>query len=104
MYSPVDITGLESEIGASWINSIHYFAYPFYKIEYAISKLGALQLFEIHREDPARAISLFKQGAGTDSNQSIAQIYRDTGVEFDFSEQTIEKTTKFVERLIMEME
>lgn len=104
IYHPVDITVLEFEVGASWISSIHFFAYPFYKIEYAISELGALQLLQIYREDPARATALFKQGAGTDFNQSIAQIYRDTGVEFDFSEQIIEKTAKFVESVITELQ
>ncbi|WP_199615126.1 M3 family oligoendopeptidase [Paenibacillus alkalitolerans] len=104
MLRPVDIMGLESEIGAGWIGSIHYFAYPFYKIEYAMSELGALQLLQIYREDPAKATALFKQGAGSDFNQSIAQIYRDTGVEFDFSEQTVEKTAKFVESVIAELQ
>jgi oligoendopeptidase F len=104
IYRPVNITGLESEVGASWIGSIHYFGYPFYKIEYAMSELGALQLLQIYREDPAKATALFKQGAGTDFNQSIAQIYRDTGVEFDFSEQIVERTAKFVESMIKELQ
>lgn len=104
LYSPVDLNGLESEIGASWIGSIHFIAYPFYKIEYAISELGALQLLQLYREDPPRAIALFKQGAGTNFNQSIAQIYRDTGVEFDFSEKVIEKMAKFVENVISELQ
>jgi oligoendopeptidase F len=103
IYQPVNITGLESEVGASWIGKIHFFGYPFYNIEYAMSELGAIQLLQIYRQDSARATTLFKQGAGTDFNQTIAQIYRDTGVEFDFSEQNIERTAKFVESMIKEL-
>ncbi|MFJ8526694.1 M3 family oligoendopeptidase [Bacillus sp. NPDC094106] len=102
-YSSVDITGFEAEIGASWIESFHYFQYPFYKIEYAISQLGALQLFQIYREDPAKAIALFKQGASMDWNASIADIYQSTGVHFDFSEQTIKNISEFVIHVMEEL-
>lgn len=103
MYLPVDTSGLESDIGCSWMNSVHYFKYPFYKIEYAISQLGALQLLEIYRENQAIATSLFKQGAGTYSYQSIAKIYQDTGVSFDFSDQTLKKTARFLDKVISEL-
>lgn len=104
LYKSVDITGLESQIRESWIGNTHFFAYPFYKIEYAMPMLGALQLLQIYQEDPARGIFLFKQGAGSDPNQSIAQIYQATGIDFDFSEATIEKTARFVENLITEVQ
>lgn len=103
MYNPVDITDLESEIGGSWISSVHYFKYPFYQIEYAISELGAFQLLQIYREDPVRAIALFKQGASSDMSQSIAEIYRETGIEFGFSDQITCKIAKLIERLIEEL-
>lgn len=104
MYNPVDTTGLESAIGGSWISKVHYVKYPFYQIEYAMSELGALQLLQIYREDPLRAVALFKQGAGADLSQSIAQIYRSTGIEFDFSDEILEKIAKFVEGLIAELQ
>jgi oligoendopeptidase F len=95
--SPVEMSGLESDVASSWIGSIHYFQYPFYAIEHSMSELGALQLLEIYRNDPKKAVALYKQGAGTDLNQSIAVIYRDTGVEFDFSEPVVKKTAKFIQ-------
>ena len=100
---PVDISGLEAEIGASWISSLHLFAHPFYQIEYTISELGALQLLQIYREDPSQAISLFKQGAATNLQQSIAEIYRATGVAFDFSDQLVVQSAEFLERLIADL-
>lgn len=103
-YHPVDITGLESEVATKWTTVINYFSYPFYNIEYSMSMVGALQLLQIYREDPARATSLYKQGAGADPNQTIADIYRDTGIEFDFTERCLAKTSKFVMGLINELQ
>ncbi|WAH37779.1 M3 family oligoendopeptidase [Alicyclobacillus dauci] len=97
---PVDSTGLEDEVGIGWLDSIHFFAYPFYNIEYSISELGALQLLETYRKDPRQAIEDFKRGASADSNQTIAELYAATGVSFDFSDQSVGRTAKFVEELI----
>lgn len=68
-----------------------------------MAELGALQLLEIYRENPTIAIARFKQGAAADFDQSIVPIYRDTGVEFDFSDRIIERTANFVERVITEL-
>ncbi|AOM11473.1 MULTISPECIES: M3 family oligoendopeptidase [Bacillus cereus group] len=102
-YSSVDIAGLEGEIGASWIESFHYVQFPFYKIEYAIAQIGAMQLFQIYREDPEKAIAFFKEGASADWNLSIQEIYKNTGVAFDFSEERIQSTARAILDLINEL-
>ncbi|WP_038813249.1 M3 family oligoendopeptidase [Bacillus anthracis] len=102
-YSTVDIAGLEDEIGASWIESFHYVQFPFYKIEYAIAQIGAMQLFQIYWEDPEKAIDFFKEGASADWNLSIQEIYEKTGVTFDFSEERIESTASVILDLINEL-
>lgn len=101
--SPEDTSGLESEISASWMDTIHFFLYPFYAIEYSISELGALQLLKIYRADPRSAIALYKQGASTNFNHSIADIYQRTGIGFDFSEGVVKKTGEFLESVIEEL-
>lgn len=103
LYHSADVAGVEAEIGESWAGNLHFFAYPFYKVQYAMSMLGALQLLQIYREDPARAVALYKQGAGANIEQSVAEIYRDTGVQFDFSAAVVQRTAKFVERLIADL-
>ncbi|MCU5107248.1 M3 family oligoendopeptidase [Bacillus cereus] len=102
-YSTVDIAGLEDEIGASWIESFHYVQFPFYKIEYAIAQIGAMQLFQIYREDTEKAIAFSKEGASADWNLSIQEIYEKTGVTFDFSEERIESTASVILDLINEL-
>ncbi|MED0948843.1 M3 family oligoendopeptidase [Bacillus mobilis] len=102
-YSSVDITELENEIGASWLESFHYVQFPFYQIEYAIAQIGAMQLFQIYRKDPEKAIAFFKEGASADWNLTIQEIYEKTGVTFDFSEERIESTASVILDLISEL-
>ncbi|MDP7989139.1 M3 family oligoendopeptidase [Bacillus sp. MHSD_36] len=102
-YSSVDITGLENEISSSWLETFHFVQFPFYKIEYAIAQIGAMQLFQIYREDPEKAIAFFKEGASADWNLSIQEIYEKTGVTFDFSEERIESTANVILDLINEL-
>ncbi len=102
-YSSVNIAGLKDEIGSSWLESFHFVQFPFYKIEYAIAQIGAMQLFQIYREDPEKAIAFFKEGASADWNLSIQEIYEKTGVTFDFSEERIESTASVILDLINEL-
>ena len=101
--NPVDTSGLEEEIGMSWVGTLHYIQYPFYTIEYSISMLGALQLLENYQKDPELAVESFKKGASADYNQSIAAIYKETGVSFDFSEPTVKRMGEFLEKVIQDI-
>lgn len=101
--NPVDTSGYEEEIGMSWVGTIHYFQYPFYNIEYSMSMLGALQLLENYQNNPEQAVESFKKGAGADYNQSIAAIYEETGVSFDFSEPTVKRMGDFLEKVIQNL-
>lgn len=102
--NPVDTSGLEEEVGMSWAGTIHYFQYPFYNIEYSMSMLGALQLLENYRNNPERTVEAFKKGAGADYNQSIAAIYEETGVSFDFSEPAVKRMGEFLEKIIQDID
>lgn len=100
---PVDDSGLEANVSMNWINSIHYFAYPFYNIEYTMSEFGALQLFEMYRTDPTKAIEYYKRGCSADYTSSIAETYRETGVSFEFTPDVVSRTARFLEGVIDEL-
>lgn len=68
-----------------------------------MSELGALQLFEIYRQDPGRAIELYKQGEAANYERAIAEVYEATGVEFNFSETVIQRVAGFLEQVINEL-
>ena len=73
-------------------------------IEYSMSMLGALQLLENYQNNPEQAIESFKKGAGADYNQSIAAIYEETGVDFDFSETSVKRMGEFLEKVIQDVQ
>ncbi|MBM7667019.1 M3 family oligoendopeptidase [Solibacillus kalamii] len=101
--NPVDTTGFEEVIGMSWIGTLHFIQYPFYDIEYSMSMLGALQLLEKYQQNPQQAVEFYKKGASADYNQSIAAIYKETGVDFDFSESTVKRMGEFLEKVILDI-
>ena len=102
--NPVDTSGYEEEVAMNWIGTLHYFQVPFYMIEYSMSMLGALQLLENYQNDPEKAIESYKKGAAADYNQSIAAIYEETGVDFDFSETAVKRTGEFLEKVIQDVQ
>ncbi|WP_059172505.1 M3 family oligoendopeptidase [Bacillus sp. FJAT-27445] len=102
-FNPVDTSGLEEEIGMSWADTIHYFHFPFYTLEYGIAMLGALQLLENYQKNPDQAVESFKKGASADYNQSIASIFEETGVSFDFSEPAVKRMGEFLEKTIQDI-
>jgi oligoendopeptidase F len=87
----------------SWAGTIHYFHVPFYTIEYSMSMLGALQLLENYQNNPEQAVESFKKGASADLNQSIAKVYEETGVRFDFSESVVKQMGDFLEKVIQDI-
>lgn len=93
---PVDIEGIESMVAQNWIGVIHFFAAPFYTIEYSLAELGAIQVLHRYRDNAVEAIAGYKRGAGADYGKSIADVFRETGVRFDFSDDAIRETAKFV--------
>ncbi|WP_128895470.1 M3 family oligoendopeptidase [Longirhabdus pacifica] len=101
--NPVHTEGLQSEIGNSWMEKSHFFLHPFYSIEYSISILGALQLLALYHEDPNHAIHLYKKGASTSIQQSIHQIYNNTGVAFDFSEKALQRVGQMIEKMLYDL-
>jgi oligoendopeptidase F len=101
--NPVDTSGFEKEIGMSWADTLHYFHVPFYSIEYGIAMLGALQILENYQKNPVQAVESYKKGGSADYNQSIAAIYEETGVSFDFSEPSVKRMGDFLEKVIQDI-
>ena len=65
--------------------------------------LGSLQILENYQNNPEKAIESYKKGASADFNQSIAAIYNETGVNFDFSESTVKRMGEFLEKVIQDI-
>ncbi|QDU35133.1 Peptidase family M3 [Poriferisphaera corsica] len=86
----IDYTGFEEARDARWHAQLHLFHVPFYYIEYGIAQLGALQLYNIYRQDPATALSLYRKALTLGGTRPLPELFAAAGISFDFSLKTIQ--------------
>lgn len=93
-----DWTGYEKNRTKLWQRQPHLFTSPFYYVEYGIAQLGALQLWRIFQEDRGRAIECYLQGLSLGGSRPLPELFRATGISFDFSEKTIHPLIKILQQ------
>ena len=94
--SIVDWDGFEEWKEKAWLYTLHIFEVPFYYIEYAISQLGAIQMYKNYKENPEETIGKYKQALKLGSSKSLPEVYEAAGIKLDFSSQTIAELMEFV--------
>jgi len=96
----VDWTGLDSERIARWYQQPHFFASPFYYIEYGIAQLGALQVWRNSLRDPQAAISQYRQALALGATRPLPELFKAAGARLIFdSEGMLELVTLVEEEL-----
>ncbi len=95
VYSYVDWSGYEEVLKHRWKAQLHIYEVPFYYIEYAISQLGALQVWREYKKDPVKAIENYKKALALGSSKPLKEIYEAAGIKFDFSERMIKELMEF---------
>lgn len=95
----VEWVGLDKFRPVIWHRQPHLFGSPFYYIEYGIAQLGALQLWvqSLERGEDA-AINLYVKGLSVGGSRPLPELFRATGLEFDFGEGMFRKIVERVER------
>lgn len=94
--SIIDWKGHEDWKEKGWLYTLHIYEVPFYFIEYAISQLGALQLYKNYKENPEETISKYKQALELGSSKPLPEVYEAAGIKLDFSSKTIAELMEFV--------
>lgn len=80
----VDWSGLDAERVARWYQQLHFFAYPFYYIEYGIAQLGALQVWRNSLSDHAKAVRQYRQALALGATKSLPELYGAAGARLIF--------------------
>ena len=88
-YHDVDWTGIEPARDAMWQRQLHLFHVPFYYIEYGIAQLGALQIYNNAKEDPAKALKDYRHGLSFGGTRPLPQLFEAANIKFDFGDKTI---------------
>ncbi|PEY40336.1 oligoendopeptidase F [Bacillus cereus] len=100
----VNTDGYINLIVAQWLSVLHIFEVPFYYIEYAISQIGALQMYKQYKENPQQALQNYKKALSLGSSKSVKEVYEAAGIQFDFSSETIKEVIDFVEEELKMLE
>ena len=93
----VDWEGLDRERVARWYRQLHIFLYPFYYIEYGIAQLGALQVWQNHRRDPAGALEAYRRFLALGGTASLPDLYREAGAALVFDQDRMVPLVRAVE-------
>jgi len=85
----VDWSGLDEIRSFLWHRQLHIFEVPFYYIEYGIAQLGALQIWQQYKQDPAKAVANYKKGLALGGSRPLPELFTAAGIRFDFSREMI---------------
>ncbi len=92
----IDWSGLAKEKDSVWHRQLHIFEVPFYYIEYAISQLGALQLWLNAKDDKPKTLVNYRRALELGGAKHLPELYEAAGIKFDFSKETIEPLVEAV--------
>ncbi len=85
----VDWDGYDDAQASMWHRQPHLFASPFYYIEYAISLLGALQLWQNARKNRAKALKQYRAALALGGSRPLPELFEAAGLKFQFDEKII---------------
>lgn len=94
----IDFNGLEHYRSYSWQKQLHLFEVPFYYIEYGIAQLGAIGMWKQYRENPEQALKNYMHGLSLGGTQTLPDLYKSAGIDFDFSPEKISELMIFVKK------
>ncbi|HBS29431.1 MAG TPA: M3 family oligoendopeptidase [Phycisphaerales bacterium] len=82
--------GLEEARAHQWHRQLHLFLHPFYYIEYAIARLGALGLW-LHslERGQASALERYKRALTLGGSRPLPELFEAAGLPLNFDEQTV---------------
>ena len=83
------------ELGKSW-HYHHIFNSPFYYIEYGLSWLGALQLWQRSLLEPEQTLHRYRSALTLGNSRSVPELFEAAGVKFAFDRATLREMMSFL--------
>lgn len=100
----VDFSGLEQYIPYRWRRQLHIFRLPFYYVEYGLAQLGAVQVWANALQDPAKALSQYRQALALGGTVTLPELYRTAGARLAFDVATLGEAVSLIERTLASLE
>src|SRR5690606_4444751 len=102
--SEIDFSGLEEYRMYAWQRQLHLFEVPFYYIEYGIAQLGAIGLWKQFKDDQEKALDNYVNALSKGGMLTLPELYREAGLEFNFSPDHIRSLMSFVKEEMVKLE
>lgn len=100
----IDWDDLQDVKETGWQRKLHIHRAPFYYIEYGLSLLGAVQLWENALDDEREALRKYRQSLGLGGTASLPDLYAAAGVKFAFDAETLGSAVDLIEKKLQEFE
>ena len=92
----IDYSGLENYRSNAWQRQLHLFEVPFYYIEYGIAQLGAIGMWMQFKQNQQLALDNYCTALSLGGTQTLPDLYKTAGLQFDFSPAQIKGLMEFV--------
>jgi oligoendopeptidase F len=93
----VDWTGYEEQRAFHWHAILHFFAIPFYYIDYGIAQLGALQVWLRSRTDYNDAVAQYWNALTLGGSRPLPELFAAAGARFQFDYEILKPLMDAVE-------
>jgi oligoendopeptidase F len=98
IYSPgMDVSSYSDELSKTEWQFPHILQMPYYFIDYAISELLALTIWDRYKKDPVDGITRYKNGCSVAASKTVPEIYEVFGTKLNFGEEVIGPIAKRLE-------
>jgi len=104
-YMPgIDWNGFDEIKMTGWHRKLHIHLIPFYYIEYGLASLGAFQIWEKARQDPAQAIVNYRKALALGGTASLPELYETSGAKLAFDKDTLGSVVELIESTMADLE
>jgi oligoendopeptidase F len=93
----VDWSGYEEQRAYSWHAILHFFAIPFYYIDYGIAQLGALQVWLRSRRNYREAVEQYWHALTFGGSRPLPELFAAAGARFQFDYELLQPLMDAVE-------
>jgi len=94
----VDYEGYEEITSKTDWQIPHILQMPFYFIDYAISELLALSIWDRYKVNPEDAIAHYKKGCSAAASKTVPEIYELFGTKLNFGDEVIKPLAERLEK------
>jgi len=104
-YQPgIDWSGYDEYKVNRWRRQLHIFRYPFYYIEYALARLGSVQVWANSLADQANALEQYQYALSLGGTVTLPELYEAAGGKLSFDAETLGDAVTLIENTLIELE